>query len=235
MERSERFYRIEMLIRRQGSVSFAELMADLQVSRATLKRDLVHLRSRMDAPIVYDRDSNGYQLQGRGRRSSAETSPAGWFGDREVHALLSMLALIGSIDHRSTLGRHLLALQERLESMLGASEAQVRELLKRVRVPTPPEPQGAGHCFELIGRALTERRRMLLQLVAAPDAAAEAVELEVSPQRLVPVQGSWQLDAWCHASQTLRRLALADIAVAEVLESRARDVSLKQVQTELPV
>ena len=62
MDRTERFYRIEMLIRSRGSVPFVDLMDELEVSRATLKRDLEYLRSRMDAPIVYDRDSNGYRF-----------------------------------------------------------------------------------------------------------------------------------------------------------------------------
>jgi len=38
MDRTERFYRIEMLIRNRGLVSFETLLDDLEVSRATLKR-----------------------------------------------------------------------------------------------------------------------------------------------------------------------------------------------------
>lgn len=54
MDRTERFYKIEMLIRSRGCVSFAELREALEVSPATLKRDLQYLRERMDAPIEYD-------------------------------------------------------------------------------------------------------------------------------------------------------------------------------------
>lgn len=231
MERSERFYKIEMLIRSRGSVSFADLMAETEVSRATLKRDLVHLRSRMDAPIVYDRESNGYRLLDKGRRSkAAETSVAGqWFGDREVHAMLTMLALIRNLESRSTLGRHLLTLQERLEGMLGTSPAQARELLRRVRISEPEMPGGAGQCFEQIGRALTERRRLMLQM---GDAAAPE-EREVSPQRMVSSLDGWQLDVWCHRDNELQRLPLAAMLGASVLEARARDVALKTVQAVL--
>jgi hypothetical protein len=59
MDRTERFYKIEQLIRARGSVSFAELIATLEVSPATLKRDLQYLRDRMGAPIEYDASSNG--------------------------------------------------------------------------------------------------------------------------------------------------------------------------------
>ena len=63
MDRTERFYKIEMMIRTRSPVSFEDLLAGVEVSRATLKRDLQYLRSRMDAPIVYDRFDNGYKLQ----------------------------------------------------------------------------------------------------------------------------------------------------------------------------
>jgi len=62
MDRTERFYRIELLIKRQSGVSFEQLLSELEVSPATLKRDLQYLRDRMDAPIVYARDDNVYRF-----------------------------------------------------------------------------------------------------------------------------------------------------------------------------
>jgi predicted DNA-binding transcriptional regulator YafY len=96
MDRTERFYKIEMLIRNRGCVSFAELMGELGVSRATLKRDLEYLRARMDAPIVYDRFDNGYKLDAdpRDQRQVKHELPGVWFSEREIHALLTMHQLI---------------------------------------------------------------------------------------------------------------------------------------------
>ena len=62
MDRTERFYRIELLIKSRQGVSFDELLTELEVSPATLKRDLQYLRDRMDAPIVYARDENVYRF-----------------------------------------------------------------------------------------------------------------------------------------------------------------------------
>lgn len=234
MERTERFYKIEMLIRSRGCVSFVDLMTELAVSRATLKRDLEFLRSRMEAPIVYDRAANGYQLQPKparpaGRKSARSASPAPasvtWFSDRELHTLLSMRELIGQLDARGTIARHLRPLQDRLHGLLGASEAEARELIRRVRISNPLQPQ-AGPGFELIGRALTERRRLRLQL---PDATS----LDVSPQRLVQRDQNWCLDAWCHASRTICRIELTQVACAEILDERARDVALRSVESAL--
>ena len=52
VSRHERFYRIDQLLNQHGVVSFETLQAALEVSRATLKRDLQFLRDRFHAPIV---------------------------------------------------------------------------------------------------------------------------------------------------------------------------------------
>ena len=73
MDRTERFYKIEMLLRSRGSVSFAALREELAVSPATLKRDLQYLRDRLHAPIVYDAFDNGYRFD-KGAPAAPATS-----------------------------------------------------------------------------------------------------------------------------------------------------------------
>ena len=51
MDRTERFYKIESLLRQRKFASFVALQAALQVSRSALKRDLAYLRTRMNAPV----------------------------------------------------------------------------------------------------------------------------------------------------------------------------------------
>ena len=70
MNQTERFFKIEQLIAARKLVSFNTLLEELEVSRATLKRDLEYLRSRMKAPITYDREANGYRFGGKGGRSN---------------------------------------------------------------------------------------------------------------------------------------------------------------------
>ena len=128
MDRTERFYKIEMLIRNRGCVSFVDLMRELGVSRATLKRDLEYLRARMDAPIVYDRFDNGYKLDAdpRDQRQVKHELPGVWFSEREIHALLTMHQLIQGLDEGGVLARHLQPLLDKLHGMLGASDAKAK-------------------------------------------------------------------------------------------------------------
>jgi predicted DNA-binding transcriptional regulator YafY len=234
MDRTERFYKIELLIRTRGSVPFADLMDELGVSRATLKRDLEYLRERLDAPIVYDRFANGYTFRADARdaRQVKHELPGLWFSEREIHALLTMHQLIGGLDEGGVLARHLQPLLDKLYGMLGTSDAEARELTRRVKVMSPARRPVAPKHFELIGGALTRRQRVHLHYWVR--SRREMTERTVSPQRLVHWRNTWYLDAWCHASDALRRFALDAIREATLVESpRAKEVALKTIESEL--
>src|SRR5881396_2357734 len=62
MERLERFYKIDQLLKDRKLVSFATFKEVLGMSRASVKRDLEYMRSRFNAPIEYDRELNGYRF-----------------------------------------------------------------------------------------------------------------------------------------------------------------------------
>ncbi|MEF7615518.1 WYL domain-containing protein [Aquincola sp. MAHUQ-54] len=238
MDRTERFYKIELLIRNrraeQGLVSFTELMDELGVSRATLKRDLEYLRSRMDAPIVYDRFHNGYRFEAPARGGAAEAShelPGVWFSEREIHALLTMHQLIQGLDEGGVLARHLQPLLDKLHRMLGTSESDARELMKRIRIASPARRAVSPRHFELLGSAITLRRQAVLDYYVRT--RQQASQRTVSPQRLVFYRNTWYLDAWCHSSDGLRRFAVDAVRDARLLDTRAKDVALKTVEAAL--
>ena len=49
MDRTERFYRIDQLLNDKKIVPFSLLVEKLEVSRATIKRDLEYMRNRLYA------------------------------------------------------------------------------------------------------------------------------------------------------------------------------------------
>lgn len=234
MERTERFCKIEMLIRSRGCVSFADLMAELAVSRATLKRDLDHLRTRMDAAIVYDRDRNGYRFEppaGRSRRAMAHETPGVWFNEREIHALLTMHQLLDGLGVQGSMGRHLQPLLDKLHGMLGTSEAEARELTRRVRVVAPVHRPVRGRHFERLASAVLERRR--LRLTVDGDDGGRERDRIVSPLRLVHEDGVWFLDSWDHDHEALCRIPLPGVRGVERLDLRAKEVSMRAIEAEL--
>ena len=239
MDRTERFYRIELLLRSRGCVSFAALQDELDVSPATLKRDLQYLRGRMSAPITYDALANGYRFDAPAKDGAAKDAgdatrhelPGLWFSENEIHALLTMHQLLAGLDDDGVLARHLQPLMERLQGMLGADAAAARDLMRRVKVIGTARRRVPSRFFELLGGALLRHRRVWLRYFKRTDRSTS--EREVSPQRLVNYRNTWYLDAWCHASEGLRRFALDAVTEARVLDTKARSVALRDLEAAL--
>jgi len=243
MDRTERFYRIELLIKRQSGVSFDQLLSELEVSPATLKRDLQYLRDRMDAPIVYARDENVYRfadgaaLSAHGgpspRAAGGKTHelPGVWFSEKELHALLTMHQLIAGLDDGGVLGRHLQPLLDKLHGMLGASGEEAQSLMRRVRIVNPAKRAVTSRWFEEAVSAVLSRRRLLISYYTRSKRSES--ERVLSPQRLLHYRNTWYLDAWCHASEGLRRFALDAVRSAKVLDEPARELPMTAVEEAL--
>lgn len=229
MNQTERYYRIDQLIRERGLISFAQLRHELEVSPATLKRDLAHLRERLNAPIVFDRDAGGYRYDKQGVGPKFQL-PGLWFSADEILALMTMHQMLDALDAGGLLGPHIKPLMQRLGKALGSEEAPAKEVLKRVKLLPSQQRRVRLKWFELVGRALMTRRRLLLDYFTRH--RNERSTREVSPQRLVHYRGNWYLDAWCHKSEGVRMFALDSIENARLLDAKAKDVSLKQVDEE---
>ena len=200
MDRTERFYKIEQLLRSRRVVPFALFLEKLEVSRATLKRDLEYLRDRMHAPIVWDREARGYRFDGTEKGATFEL-PGVWFNPSEVHALLTMRHLLSRLEP-GILSAHIEPLVARLRSLLDSADHSVDEIEKRVRILGVAARRFALAHFKVVGSALLNRKR--LHITYYTRSRNEVTEREVSPQRLVHYRDNWYLDAWCHLRKALR-------------------------------
>ena len=228
-----RLYRIEALIRSRGHVSFQTLLDELEVSPATLKRDLEYLRSRMGAPIEYDRLARGYCFGSAGFEGVRQELPGLWFNESELYSLLTAQQLLAGLDSGGLLSRHLQPLLDRIHQMLGSGEGAdaANRLIKRIKVVSALRRPVPSRFFERVSAALLQRRRLHLRYLTR--GRGEVSERDVSPQRLVHYRNTWYLDAWCHRVDALRRFALDAIEEAELLDAKAKAVAMKRVQAEM--
>ena len=232
MDRTERFYKIDQMINERKLVPFNDLQNELEVSRATLKRDLEYMRNRLNAPIIWDRDAGGYRFDKISPSVGGQYElPGLWFNSTEVHALLTMQHLLANVDPGGILTPHIQPLMSRLNALLGAADNTADEIRKRILIVG----QGKRHMkiehFERVGSALLRRKRMVITYFAR--GKGETTEREVSPQRLVHYRENWYLDAWCHMRDGLRNFAVDSISRVEVMEKKAKDVSRTSMDLEL--
>jgi predicted DNA-binding transcriptional regulator YafY len=231
MDRTERFHLIDMMLSGSGVVSFQQMLDRLEISRATLKRDLEYLRNRLNAPIVWDRDMGGYRFENQERVGGQYELPGLWFSAEEIHALLTMQHLLANLDAGGLLGPHIQPLMARLTGLLGSGRHPAEEVRKRIKlIPLAARQVSLDH-FAALGSALLRRKRLLVSYYAK--SSDETSEREISPQRLVHYRENWYLDAWCHLREGLRSFAVDGIRRAEILESHARDIPEKTLDAML--
>jgi predicted DNA-binding transcriptional regulator YafY len=228
MSQTERFHKIDQMLIGRRSVTFEELRDRLQVSRATLNRDLAHMRDRLSYPIVFDRSIGGYRLDKSSEAAGLPYRlPVAWFSADEIYALLTMHYLLSGLDVGGLLGAHLQPVQARLSTLLGAADNSVEEIRKRVKIKMVGVRHFQLEHFEAIGSALLKRRRIRMTYHGRSD--DKTTEREISPQRLICYQGNWYLDAWCHLKNGLRSFAVDKVQRLEILESRAREIPQKEL------
>ena len=219
MTKSERFGIIERMLLTRRGVHFAELQQRLEVSRATLHRDLRELRECLQVPILFDREQGRYRID---RSVERHALPGLWFSPAEIHALLSTQQLLGSIDGSGVLAEQIAPLRQRLLGLLESCGGDVADIFWRVRILGSAPRQCNPMFFQTIAAAVMERRRLLLTYAARSD--GQITQREVSPQRLVHYRDNWYLDAWCHLREELRSFSVDAIEIASAVDTGAVDI-----------
>ena len=198
----DRFARIMALHRllagRRRPISVRDLQHELECSQATVKRAVRELRDTVGAPIVAEPDGTGYRYD----RESADQwhLPGLWFTSQQLHALATIDHLLTRLAP-SLLGPLLGPARERVDLLLGKTNAETDHLADRIRVlpmAARPIPETV---FGPVTSALQTQRRLRFQYAGE--------RREVSVQRLVHYRDNWYLDGWCHRREALRTFALS--------------------------
>ncbi len=228
MSINERIYRIDQLLNDRKTVSFQELLDRLEVSAATLKRDLAYMRDRLNAPIVYDKELNGYRFEAN---TDSYSLPGLWFSPEEIYALLTMQHLLSNLDSEGLLSNHIKPLQSRLLAMLDNSDSFSDEIQKRVKIEKMGSRKFNLDHFQEVGSSLVRRKRLIIEYQSR--SKNEITSREVSPQRMIYYRDNWYLDAWCHLKNALRSFSIDAIKMAEILETNAIDIHEHELNAEL--
>jgi predicted DNA-binding transcriptional regulator YafY len=215
------------MIQARKCVPIQEFLDELEISKATFKRDLEYLRDRMNASIVFDRSEGGYRFDKPNLGEKIEL-PGLWFSEKEATALVLMQHLLDNLDQGGLISPHIDPLVEIIDGILGQSEVSAKELRKRIKVFGISARKNSLENFEEVGNSLLRRRRLHIEYYAK--SKNENTSREVSPQRLIFYRDNWYLDAYCHLRDGLRSFALDSIKKVESISKKAIEVSEKELQ-----
>jgi len=230
VDRTERFYKIQRLLNQRKSVTRDAFLEELEVSRATFKRDLEYLRDRMQMPVIYDRELGGYRIDQDAATAHLFQLPGLWFSSEEVHALLTMEHFLERLQP-GLLGPQLRPLRDVIRKSLDSGDFTASEVNRRIRILQVGVRPVESVTFQALSSGLLSRRRLHIRHYRR--ARDETLEREISPQRLVYYRDNWYLDAWCHLRKGLRTFSVDVINEAKVLSKRAREISDKTLDRTL--
>jgi predicted DNA-binding transcriptional regulator YafY len=228
MNRTERLYRIDQLLASRNVVDKQTLMDDLEVSWATLKRDIAYMRERLNAPIVFDSDQGGYCFSAPITGPKYEL-PGLWFSPDETYALLNLHQLLSELEP-GLLGPHVAPLLLRLEAIVAERGDSFNEVAKRIRLAKIGTRKRHLAFFEALSRALLRRQ----QIHVAHFNRSKILQTEriLSPQRLMFYRNNWYLEAWCHDRNALRSFSVDAFRSVDVLNQSAIEISESELDAE---
>jgi len=219
MDRFDRIFELNRLLQSaRRPVPRSRIEQALECSRATAKRIIDDMRLYLNAPIVYDREHNGYYYDQR--EGEMYELPGLWFNASELHALLSVQQLLSNVQP-GLLDGHLGPLQKRIDNLLRLQQAGSKDISSRIRI-LQAAGRPAGPHFQTVADATARRRRLRLRYYHR--GGDHRSEREVSPQGLSHYRDTWYLDAWCHLRDALRTFSVDAIEQACVLDSPAQDI-----------
>jgi predicted DNA-binding transcriptional regulator YafY len=225
MSRAERFYKIDRLLQASRCVPLDRMLQELDVSRATFKRDIEYLRSRLHAPIEWDRAERGYKYA-ESRDFKRQALPGLWFNSSEAYALLMMQALLAEMQP-GLLGAHIEPLKARLRAIIEAGQHPASEVECRVRLLNVATRPVSDKNFDYVANALLSRQRLAITYYVRE--RDESSSREVSPQLLIYYRGNWYLVAWCHQQNAMRSFSMDAIEQPIMTAKSAKAISKREL------
>jgi len=222
MDRTERFQKIQLMLQSRRLVTRQAFEEELEISRATFKRDLEYMKERLQVPIHWDAAAGGYRLA----ETDRQPLPGLWFNSEELQALLTLDMLLESLQP-GYFGQDLAPIRLRIRQLVDQGDHGMDSLRTRVRLVAQGARRLEPASFKAVAGATLDRRRLQLNYFSRTSGLRK--DREVSPQRLLHYRENWYLDAWCHRENALRRFALDSMEAASVQDTPATDIEANEL------
>jgi predicted DNA-binding transcriptional regulator YafY len=227
MSQTERINQIvHLLDTSRHPVPIQRFLDELEVSRATFKRDLEYLRDRLGIPIEWqagEPGARGYVLKREAGGARGGYGVQGlWFNQSEIHALLTMHRLASNMDP-GLISDRASGLIARITQLLGQAEDDPEDVMTRIQILHSASHRRQAPWFEVVAKATMRQQRVRIDYFTRGKGTSSS--RTVSPKRLLHYRENWYLLGWCHTVEDLRLFALDAIAYAQIQPTRARRVA----------
>lgn len=185
----------------------AQLMDDLEVSRATINRDLELMRDQMNAPIIWDQETGCYRLEAGNHTGPSYMLPGLWFSPPQAYAFLTMQNMIEKIAP-NLLGPFLRPMRGMLKEMLGEADFPLYGLDQKIEIDMPAMPTLRDLDFTILLEALVTENTVRLTLLTPAGKeellVGKPVKLKIAPDR-------WTIDVLTESGETPLKIDVGQI------------------------
>ena len=194
-------------------------------SRATVNRDIAYLRDFFQAPVRYDRDSNGYHYD---PAAPAFELPGLFFNESELFALLASEQILESVQP-GILAPKLGPLKTRIRQLLAESGHDAETVAERVLVRGFASRGADTDRFAAVAAAVLAGK--VLQIRYHARTQDQITRRRVHCARLVNYRANWYLLAWCEHADGLRLFSLERIGeIDDPAEAARVPVTAKELE-----
>lgn len=218
MSQVARLFHICRRLQDGAVVTATSLAKELEVSRATVFRDIALLRDQLHAPLLWDTEAETFKLERSSGRDHRFMVPGLWMGAHELYGMLTVLNIAAAVDPgvAKPLYREFRRL---LKHVASAQRIKVHGLDRKVIVEIPPPGDAAQEAMLVIGPALVLDLRVKIHAegLSNPDG------LLITPRRLRLRPDGWWLDYTSVDDEVPLSLPVANIQRAESLPDQVGD------------
>lgn len=217
--RDVRLVRLVQLLQSGAPKSRQDLEQALEVSRATLTRDIETLRNQLNMPIAFDRDTMGYVIgkedMGYGPRYEL---PGIWLSASQATAVLALVNVCLSIDP-GVLGRTLRPIRFLMKQIAGLPTVDVPPVWDKLSIELPERRDYQERVFEVLSDALYRERKVILRT-----SSGTSLSSRYSPLRFALTPDGWFLDALGDGNDSVSRFDINVLESVVVMDQAAVDL-----------
>lgn len=206
--------RINALVTRPLGVTMEQLIKELEVSRATINRDIELLRSQLNTPIVWDHETYSYRLDRRSVVGDRYMLPGVWLTPEQAYAFLTLNNMVEQMAP-SLLGPFLEPMRGMLKEMLCQAQFSLFRLNEKIEIDMPGMPALNDQTFTLILTAVVNDQALALECYGESD---NNIEIQGMPKRLRITSSGWTLFVQTNSGQE-RAIDMATVVKARLLKS----------------
>jgi proteasome accessory factor C len=219
MNQFDRVFQLHTILsKRRSPLSLRELADRMECSRATVFRTITLLKDNLGAPVVFDKERDGYRYDRTDDRQYE--LPGLWFNARELQALVTIQRLLEELGG-GLLEEHFAMLTRRIAELTSRKQLNLGEVATRIRMPALAS-RATGPAFQDVVSATLQRKKLEIEYRArTTDQLSHRI---VSPQRVTRYRESWYLDAWDEEKQALRTFAIDRIGQVRIVDEAAHTI-----------